>query len=93
MASLLGNGYESSDDEVSSSHPITTPSNITAAPDVSLEVGSLSIHGIKKLSNSKQASRSLQIALANPTSNALTYNVTYDNLARPNQGPSNPFKA
>lgn len=93
MASLLGNGYESSDDEAPSSYPIAPPSNITAAPDVSLEVGSLSIHDTKKLSNTKQASRSLQIALANPTSNALTYNVTYDNLARPNQGPSNPFKA
>lgn len=70
MASLLGNGYESSDDEASSPHPIAAPSNITAAPDVSLEVGSLSIRDPKNFSNTKQASKSLQIALANPTSNS-----------------------
>lgn len=35
----------------------------------------------------------MQLMLANPSSNALTYNVTYDNLARPTQGPVNPFKS
>ena len=30
--------------------------------------------------------------LKDPTSTALTYNVTYDNLARPSQGPTNPYK-
>jgi pre-mRNA-processing factor 17 len=30
--------------------------------------------------------------LANPTSNALSFNITYDNLARPTQGPANPYK-
>lgn len=34
----------------------------------------------------------MQLMLANPTSNALTYNVSYDNLARPTQGPANPYK-
>jgi pre-mRNA-processing factor 17 len=31
--------------------------------------------------------------LSDPSSKTLTYNVTYDNLARPSQGPANPFKA
>jgi pre-mRNA-processing factor 17 len=35
----------------------------------------------------------LQMTLAKPTDTALTYNVTYDNLARPQQGPLNPFKS
>ena len=30
--------------------------------------------------------------LANTSSNALTYNATYDDLSRPTQGPANPFK-
>lgn len=30
--------------------------------------------------------------LANTSSNALTYNATYDDLTRPSQGPSNPFR-
>lgn len=47
----------------------------------------------RKESNIKQAYKDLQIALANPSSNALTYNVTYDHLALPNQGPANPFKS
>lgn len=34
----------------------------------------------------------MQMTLANTTSNALTYNATYDDLMRPNQGPVNPFK-
>lgn len=93
MASLLGAGYESSDEETPSSHPTTGSSNIIAAPDVSLEVGSLSVRMFESFSNGMQASKELQIALANPQSNALTYNVTYENLARPTQGPANPFKA
>ena len=34
----------------------------------------------------------LQIAQPDPTSTALTHNVRYDELSRPAQGPSNPFK-
>lgn len=34
----------------------------------------------------------MQMMLANTTSNALTYNATYDDLSRPAQGPVNPFK-
>ncbi len=34
----------------------------------------------------------LQMMLARPTDNALTYNVPYADLSRPSQGPTNPFK-
>ena len=34
----------------------------------------------------------MQMMLANTSSNALTYNATYDDLTRPSQGPANPFK-
>ena len=39
-----------------------------------------------------QDASQMQISLANPSSNALTYNATYDNLARPSEGPANPYK-
>ena len=35
----------------------------------------------------------LQLVRAEPTSTALSHNVRYDELSRPAQGPSNPFKA
>ena len=35
----------------------------------------------------------MQMMLAKPTDRALTYNVTYEDLARPAQGPANPFKS
>ncbi|KAK5090297.1 hypothetical protein LTR05_000469 [Lithohypha guttulata] len=91
MAGILG-GYESSDDEVHTTRVSAPLTAITAAPEVSTEVGSLCQLDLQDISNVKQGSKELQIALANPTSNALTYNVTYDNLARPSQGPVNPFK-
>jgi len=93
MATLLGNGYESSDDDTPQSKPVPPSRTVSAAPEISLEVGSLLLRGQEHQTNTQQGNRELQIALANPTSNALTYNVTYDNLARPSQGPSNPFKA
>ncbi|KAK5097755.1 hypothetical protein LTR70_002797 [Exophiala xenobiotica] len=93
MATVLGNGYESSDDDVPQSKPVPPSRTVSAAPEISLEVGSLLLRGQEHQTNTQQGNRELQIALANPTSNALTYNVTYDNLARPSQGPSNPFKA
>ncbi|KAL4942047.1 WD40-repeat-containing domain protein, partial [Aspergillus oleicola] len=34
----------------------------------------------------------MQMMLSNTSSKALTYNATYDDLSRPSQGPSNPFK-
>ncbi|EAS29270.3 mRNA splicing factor [Coccidioides immitis RS] len=35
----------------------------------------------------------LQLALAKPTENALTYNATFDQLTRPAAGPANPFRS
>ncbi|OJJ06268.1 hypothetical protein ASPVEDRAFT_55947 [Aspergillus versicolor CBS 583.65] len=74
MASLLGAGYDSSDDETRSA-PATSASRIVAAPEVNTE---------------DQAH--MQMMLANTSSKTLTYNATYDDLSRPSQGPSNPFK-
>lgn len=34
----------------------------------------------------------MQMTLANTSSQALTYNATYDDMMRPSQGPVNPFK-
>ena len=35
----------------------------------------------------------LQMMLATPTDTSLTYNVSYDDLIRPSQGPANPFQS
>ncbi|KAF3387484.1 Pre-mRNA-processing factor 17 [Penicillium rolfsii] len=76
MASLLGAGYESSDDDATVPNPsVTTATKIVAAPEVNTE---------------DQAH--MQMTLANTSSQALTYNATYDELTRPSQGPANPFK-
>ncbi|KAJ5492547.1 Pre-mRNA-processing factor [Penicillium diatomitis] len=76
MASLLGAGYESSDDDATAPNPsVTTATKIVAAPEVNTE---------------DQAH--MQMTLANTSSQALTYNATYDDLTRPSQGPVNPFK-
>ncbi|ETI29110.1 hypothetical protein G647_01563 [Cladophialophora carrionii CBS 160.54] len=97
MSGLLGGGYDSSDDEAPAPTAKVSPAPrktvVNAAPDVSTEVWSLSPHQDAGQSNREQDTEQLQIMLANPTSNALTYNVTYDNLARPVEGPANPFKS
>lgn len=94
MSGLLGVGYESSDDETPPAQPTRAqPKPINAAPDVSIEVwSSISKHSAGR-PNILQDASEMQIMLANPTSNALTYNATYDNLSRPSQGPINPFKS
>lgn len=84
---LLGRDYDSSDDEI----PQVQKASVTAAPDVSLEVKSSHKNCNTCVTNAVQDPGHLQIALANPTSTELTYNVSYDNLARPAQGPANPF--
>lgn len=92
MTSLLLSGYESSDDE--SGQPpenASTSKLIAAAPDVSLEVWSPVSPACETKSNIAQDPSRSQIILANPSDKVLTYNVTYDNLARPTQGPANPF--
>ena len=92
MTSLLGASYDSSDDENAAASTKAPPQSIAAAPDVSIEVWSLSTFYRGLQANTQQDSAQLQLMLTNPTSNTLTYNVTYDNLARPSQGPANPFK-
>ena len=96
MASFLGGAYDSSDDEVNAAEITTTQAKMTtvnAAPDVIAEVWSTPSSKGGGQANGVQDASQLQIMLANPTSNALTYNVTYDNLARPVEGPTNPFKS
>lgn len=94
MTSLLGVNYDSSDDEATQ-RPAQTASqpSVHAAPDISVEVWSPSFcFTSERISNILQRTSQLELALANPASNALSYNVTYDNLARPSQGPANPYK-
>ncbi len=96
MAGLLGAGYESSsEDEVPSAlSKAASASTVAPAPEVSLEVWSQACHTpIGQDSNILQNSAQMQMMLANSNDNALTYNITYDNLARPHQGPTNPFKS
>ncbi|RDW69056.1 WD40 repeat domain-containing protein [Aspergillus mulundensis] len=94
MASLLGAAYDSSDDDTPSV-PVASASKIVAAPEVNTEVWSLQIYqhastpGLIDL----QDQAHMQMMLANTSSKALTYNATYDDLSRPSQGPSNPFKS
>lgn len=97
MTSLLGAGYDSSDEEKqkvpSEVSKLPPPTSITAAPDVSIEVwpDSISRAEAAMLINI-QESNGMSLMLAKPTDTTLTYNVTYDDLSRPSQGPSNPFK-
>lgn len=95
MSGLLGLGYDSSDDDGAPTKPTTSalPHPVQAAPDVAIEVWSPVLAQGSGQSNIMQDSSQLQIALANPSSTALTYNVTYENLARPTEGPINPFKS
>ncbi|RJE21811.1 splicing factor [Aspergillus sclerotialis] len=80
MASLLGAAYDSSDDE----NPPTAP---TAPPQAT---PATKIVAAPEVNTEDQAH--MQMMLANTSSNALTYNATYDDLSRPTQGPANPFK-
>ncbi|KAJ5784563.1 Pre-mRNA-processing factor [Penicillium pulvis] len=76
MSGLLGAGYYSSDDDTS----VPKPSVTTATKVVAAP----------EVNTEDQAH--MQMTLANTTSQALTYNATYDDLTRPSQGPVNPFK-
>lgn len=94
MSALLGAGYESSEDDAPAAKPTPAMAKpVNAAPDVYTEVWSSLLERCAGPSNNSQDASEMQIMLANPTSNALTYNATYDNLARPSQGPANPFKS
>ena len=106
MASLLGAGYDSSDDDATAPKPsVTTATKIVAAPEVNTEVWSpicalptslifttRSIQDDRIRLTPLQDQAHMQMTLANTSSQALTYNATYDDLTRPSQGPANPFK-
>ncbi|ETN38770.1 uncharacterized protein HMPREF1541_06808 [Cyphellophora europaea CBS 101466] len=94
MASLLGTNYDTSDDEAAPAPSrANQQSSVRAAPDISVEVWSpTSAHSGGQGSNILQGTSQLELMLANPTSNSLSVNVSYDNLARPSQGPTNPYK-
>ena len=93
---LLCIEYASSDEEsspqASGEAPKTGAGSIVAAPDVSLDVWSHSLanHGYNP--NTEQDPMRLQMTLAKPTDTSLTYNVRYEDLSKPAQGPANPFK-
>ncbi|KAL2405922.1 Pre-mRNA-processing factor 17 [Exophiala dermatitidis] len=93
MSGLLGAAYESSDDESGPAQPTPALAKpVNTAPDVSTEVRATSLEHRAGKTDKFQDHMQTQIMLANPTSTALSYNVTYDNLSRPSQGPANPYK-
>ena len=92
---LLGAQYASSDEGSPTPEQETgktAASKIVAAPEVSLDVWSYHARGYSYNSNIAQDPMRLQMMLAKPTDTSLTYNVPYADLARPHQGPTNPFK-
>ena len=92
---LLGTDYASSDEGSPSPRQEpqeTATKTIVAAPEVSLDVWSYRSGDFSYSSNIAQDPMRLQMMLAKPTDTALTYNVPYADLARPSQGPTNPFK-
>lgn len=94
MASILGAGYDSSDEEgPKETRAGSSQIAVNTAPDVSLEVWFHTAHMLQQRANISQDHSQLQMMLAIPTDSTLAYNVTYDNLARPHHGPQNPFKA
>ncbi|KAI9733114.1 MAG: hypothetical protein M1834_003661 [Cirrosporium novae-zelandiae] len=91
MTSLLGANYDSSSDDETTTVPTAAP--VVAAPDVSLEVKyPLPSMVPWIIPNIQQDPMQMQMMLAKPTDTQLTYNITYDNLSKPSQGPQNPFK-
>ena len=92
---LLGADYASSDDgsPPPRQEPQTSATNtIVAAPEVSLDVWSYCPRDHTYGSNTVQDPMRLRMILAKPSDTTLTYNVPYADLARPPQGPTNPFK-
>ena len=55
-----------------------------------MPLGEISIVGSS--ANGQQDPMQLRMMLVKPTDTSLSYNVSYDDLTRPQQGPSNPFK-
>ena len=93
MVGLLGAEYGSSSEDEPSAAP-SKAAAMAAAPDVSLEVWSQAQLVLATSdSNILQDRAQMQVMLADSNNTALAYNITYDNLARPSQGPANPFKS
>ena len=90
--SLLGREYASSDEETQTTAPKAPPNRIDAAPDVSIEVWSNRSRSSGSQTNVQQDPMRLQTMLAKPTDTTLTYNVRHEDLSRPSEGPTNPFK-
>jgi pre-mRNA-processing factor 17 len=95
--SLLGAAYDSSEDEsplpTKARVPPSSASAVVAAPDVSLDVWSHPLGtGSTPLTCLQDPGR-LQLVLNKPTDTSLSYNARYEDLARPTQGPTNPFKS
>lgn len=80
MASLLGAHYDSSDEEAPAAEQMSSAATVSAAPEV-------------RPTNISQDSAQLELMLCKPTDGVLSYNVSHDNLARPAQGPANPFRS
>ena len=98
---LLGSDYDSSEDErqiTGAGHGQNSLVSglINPAPDVTLDVWSHLLLEMDLWANLQQNQSSLQLTLTiqegASTSTALTHNVPYEVLARPNQGPTNPYK-
>ncbi|KAI9826741.1 MAG: hypothetical protein M1819_007286 [Sarea resinae] len=79
MTSLLGIDYGSSDDETASA---------TAKPPATTTASSIVAAPDVSVEDPVQ-----QMMLVRPTDKSIAYNVPYENLARPAQGPGNPFKS
>ncbi|KAK2749923.1 hypothetical protein FQN57_005340 [Myotisia sp. PD_48] len=77
MASLLGGHYDSSSDDEARS-----------APAIATQVKPVNVAPDVPIESVSQS----QLMLHKPTDTALTYNATYDDLTRPQAGPSNPFR-
>ena len=93
---LLGQEYASSDEggspPAATGTTATMATPVVAAPEVSLDVWSYKSLVYRASANILQDPMRLQMMLAHPTDTTLTYNVSYADLSRPEQGPAHPFK-
>ncbi|KAL9110592.1 MAG: hypothetical protein Q9227_004950 [Pyrenula ochraceoflavens] len=88
---LLAQEYESSGDEAPNKSQNGSGLNVKAAPEVSLEVESAAFESSNQMANTLQDPAQMALTIPDAKSTALTYNVAYEDLARPTQGPENPF--
>ena len=91
MSPLVTN-YDSSDEEPAAATTQGSTTGVVAAPDVTVDVWSRKSFKLDVHTNIMQDPMRLQLALGRPTDTALTYNVKYQDISKPVQGPANPFK-